>query len=52
MQQIDVVFIANFRGLPLFLGPGSAKSLLQIKQTQSMPGRGESCCTLSSPKAT
>jgi hypothetical protein len=34
MQQIDVIFIANFRGLPLFLGPGSAKSLLQIKQTQ------------------
>jgi hypothetical protein len=52
VKQIDVIFIANFRGLPLFLGPGSAKSLLQIKQTQSMPDRGEICCTLSSPNAT
>jgi hypothetical protein len=35
-----------------FFGPGSAKSLLQTKQTQSMPDRGEICCTLSSPSAT
>jgi hypothetical protein len=41
MQHIDVAFIANFRGLPLFFGPFSAKSLLHMKQTQSMPGRGE-----------
>jgi hypothetical protein len=47
MQQIDVVFIANYRDLPLFWDPGSAKSLLQIKQTQSAPDRGEFCCTLS-----
>jgi hypothetical protein len=52
MQQIDVVFIANFRDLPVFWDPCSAKSLLQIKQTQSMPDRGEICCTLSSPNAT